>query len=626
MSLLAGYISKSNLMDEELLTNKVESYSILEDDSLSDYENNIIRFKHGHIILKRKHHYPFRIKPILDDNGNILIIFGLIVDFEEDEIDKDNLIHKCIRTSAENLEKFEGEFIAVFYEEQSGIFHIVNDRYSSRRLYILEDRETIYFSTDPIFLQHFTNINLGFDKLGVLQLFCTGHSFDVTSTFEGVKKLTPATHLTVINGKIKQNVYWQSIHEPNNDLDPVEYSEKVFNALKMSSAKRVKLAGKGVIALSGGWDSRFLTASMPPDSDVECLTWQFSDSARNLAETDSAMKVAKALGKKHRIEHVSGNSIYNNINNQIRLLGGQSDLNLSNNYMIAINLLKNNNLKLLIDGSVGSSFADKPNFNSKYLSVSYGNMVFKDWLINRTITLNNNSLKHVIRKDILRDYYSKVLETVTDAAKTLKDPTPELKAGNWTLRFECYNWVISTPIRNHPDMEEVFPFLGYDYYDLMLKLPENWYYKRQFYEFMVYHHLTDLRDIVHANLLKTPRSKMDMMLGRNPLGALAHAKLKIRKTIGYDRYKRLRFLYKKRTERGWSKEWYDLFRGNEEWGNSIKECLNNYSSLGQILDIEKCMRFINDFYKGQIKTGHYIEDMLMFSRLATICYSCKNIL
>src|SRR5262252_7632445 len=54
-------------------------------------------------------------------------------------------------------------------------------------------------------------------------------------------------------------------------------------------------------------------------------------------------------------------------------------------------------------------------------------------------------------------------------------------------------------IHNHPDVTEAFSHLDYTYCDLMLRLPADWLYKENFYTFMIYNSLPQLRYIIYAN-------------------------------------------------------------------------------------------------------------------------------
>ena len=207
MSLIAGYMDKEYGYSTDVLKSKVESFSCLSTENLKLYNTHILPINDGHLILSHKADFPIQNGPVKDSHNNVLMTLGFMR-FSKSTNNYRKLLEQCVHEESEILEKCEGEFIAVFFNSHSRKIHIVNDRFASRPMYVLVGKKDVYFSSNLAFLLHFAPVKPKADILGWLQLFCFEMPVETRTTFDNIKRLMPATHLTISNDRATYLKYW----------------------------------------------------------------------------------------------------------------------------------------------------------------------------------------------------------------------------------------------------------------------------------------------------------------------------------------------------------------------------------------------------------------------------------
>lgn len=209
------------------------------------------------------------------DGDHILLTLGFHLAGKERLSGKD-LIGKCKKNGVKSLEHVEGEFVSIFSEGSTRSLHIVNDRFGSRPMFLLETHSEIYFSSNFVFLQYFFREEARPDIIGYMQLFSYGHTIGERTIIEDIKRIQPASHMILTPQQVKKKRYWNFEYTPDENLLPNVYCETVFDAFKTATLSRVKIFGNGLIALSGGLDSRLLSGALPVNSGSHAFTRELS--------------------------------------------------------------------------------------------------------------------------------------------------------------------------------------------------------------------------------------------------------------------------------------------------------------------------------------------------------------
>jgi asparagine synthase (glutamine-hydrolysing) len=608
MSFLAGYVTKNGTVSRTEIEPKLRTFPILPEDDLSDYENLVIETRCGYLLQKYKKHYPIRFRPYQDAHGNTLLLLGFLFPPQQ----------SGEGVSPTQLEQCEGEFVAVF-AEASGTLHIINDRFASRPFYVLKNGKGIYFSSNVTFLLHLAGGRHEADILGWFHTFAYGHTFGELTTFRGVKRLAPATHLTISpEGTVEERRYWRLEYAPESRLDPISHGAQVFEAFKTGAARKAKLVGKGIIALSGGLDSRLVAATVPGDVEFSAFTFVNAGDSASTADTECAAQISSILGLPHRIEPIPRQEYSIVANNTVWLTGGMKPLHHSAIVMAYIQDLKRHGLNFMLGGGPGDVIA-----GSKIRSVNYLDPKRIDKYIRnfcRRLASGTEYLTRMFRQEIVQHYQREVYRSLLESFTNIRGPTAAHRVTAWELLNRWPAFTFTSVFHNHPDVSEAFCHLDYKFVDLMLKLPAEWLYRKNFYSFMLYNFLPQLRHVAYANT------------GRPLSGELQH----------FDYYQDLRtqmldFTYRmarkvilrklrpllKPIPRTTPPFYYSLYREDKKLLDDVQECLHSLSALREIMDADKCLRFLNGFMAGNMKGLSYGQQTELIGALATMCLSFK---
>ena len=569
--------------------------------------------------------YPLQSRPYRDKQGNLLVSLGYF--YNQDVTDsREQFVERCTGNSSKALEECEGEFVSIFIEGLTGKVHIVNDRFASRPFYILADANDVYFSSSLDFLLYLAGNNHSIDILGWFQILSFAHTCGMRTTFSDVKRLLPGTHLTLSpDGGLKQIRYWRLEHKPEQDLDPIAYSREVFDAFQAGAALRARLVGKGVVALSGGLDSRLVSASIPRDLEFSAFTFVNSSKEASTSETRVAAQVGKILGLSHHIQQVPRQQFFNVAGQVIKLTGGLRALQHMAIVMSYIQEIKSRGLNYLLGGGPGDSLAGSFIPSVQYLDPNRIDACIKDFCRRRASHVN--ALASLFREELVKQYAPAVYRSLLESFEKTSVPTAAHRVTAWIMIYRQPAFTFTSLIHNHPDVTEAFCHLDYKYCDLMLRLPAEWLYKRNFYAFMIYSNLQELREVVYANTGKPLSGDLVEYSYKKPL--FKHARSIFveagRELVHRNAFTQrvVRLVKSRHASPVEPSLTYALLRDDEDLLTEITECLHSYPSLNEVLDINKCLRFMVDFkacnYKGQMQ-DQLTETM---GTLATLCLSKK---
>jgi hypothetical protein len=612
VSLIAGYYSKDGKYDTAAVERMVQSYSILSRDDSDNYENIVIETKFGHIIQKQKRNYPIQCQPRRDQDGNLLVTLGWC--FHENKIINDpHLFELCLNNSPSSLEECEGEFVSIFVTGHSGKIDIVNDRFSSRPFYVFKGIDRIYFSSNLAFLLHFANQKQEIDIVGWFQVFTFGHTLESRTTFRDILRVKPSSHVTISTEGITERQYWRLEFKPDRNLDPISHSEDVFEAFKSAVEIRAKMGGEGIVALSGGIDSRLVAACLPEKAGFSAFTFVDSTETSDTKEVKAAAQICKILNLQHHIQPTRELKMSEFADDVILLTGGLRPIHHPGKAMLYVSELKRLGINFLLGGApagmAGRHFQSlrclDPLKNAECVQL------FCDGFSSKT-----HGISLLFRKDILMRYANISYQSLLASFDSVAGQTAAHRITAWFLINRWPAFVFTSPIHDHPDVTEAFGHLDYRYSDLMLKQPAAWLYQKNFYSFMIYHCLPQLREVVYANTGKRLSGQFMSFKYRSSL-------MENLKSSGKHTLRRL--FPKASFKKGLSKPFlYSLYRNDENLFKEIAETIQSHHSLREMLDEKKCMTFLGNFKDGRRQTPSYNNDVELLGSLAAICYGARK--
>ena len=632
MSIVAGYVRKEGRFSDEIVKDKIKSFTCISNDKLDAYDHYVIRTKFGHIMMRYKSDYPLKYAPLNDFSGNTLAVLGFLRFTDSPKSLKD-IFERCIAHSPKIIENCEGEFVAVFANGYTGELHIINDRFASRPCYIYKAQNGFYFSSSLSFLIGLVPDRPSQDIIGWLQVFGYGSTIGKRTTFDEIKRVGPASHISFSNEKLVDHQYHQHENTHTEPLNPETYVDEVFDCFKEGVKYRTELVGKGILALSGGLDSR-LIAGCIPGKKIYAFTFLDSIADKNTIEATTASKVSSILRIKHHVGIIPKAYASSVAKDIILLTGGLRGLNHLVKIMMYIDYIKNNGFNYLLGGGPGDviagSFIPESLVCVNKECVNKGILLFYDNFTRHGAYID--SLDCIFRKEILKDYKTPLVKSFFKLFDKIKGETAAHRITTWAIMNRHPAFTFTTPIHNHPDVGETFCHINYKFCELMLKMPAEWLCGKIFYKYMIYKKLPMLRDVIYANTGEKLTDKLlqcQCVSTKRPASQIDNLKMIVKNNNvalkSYSEIKKFtkRFVCKNRRTVLEPSYLYKIFQNDSGLFADVNETLYSFENLNEILDLNKCRRFLENFKNGKRVTKDFTTDLKLMGSLVTFCYSYR---
>jgi hypothetical protein len=603
MAFIAGYIAERP-KPIDVIRERVRAFSILPGESGAADEQAVIALPFGHLIIKHKATHPIRPRIATDAEGNALATLGYVLSGE----DAKGLLSASARTAARSLEECEGEFVAVFADATTGAVHIVNDRFSARPFYTLRSKEGVYFSSNLTFLLELAQTPYHPDVIGWLETCTASHTFGTRTTAQGIERLRPGTHLTISSEAVTERQYWRLEHRPDTSLDPSKHSAEVFEAFRAGTELRARLVGRGILALSGGLDSRLVAGALPRDTNYSAFTFVDKAGADSTPQTSAAAAVSAALGLRHHIEALP--SRFTRPSEVIALTGGMRPYQDMAIVMSYIEEMRRQGEQVLLGGGPGDVLAGSYVPSPDYLDPGRTSECVENTCQRRLAFSRNWAL--VFRDDVIESNRQAVQDALAASFGSITGPTAAHRVTAWAMVFRQPAFTFTSVLHTHPDATEAVCHLGYRYTDLMLQLPASWLYKRAFYSFMIYHALPQLRHVPYANTGRLLTGEPPLhRIPREPLGPRA---LELAQSFG----RRVVARIARSIVPAHAVAPSLLFR-DTALVDEVKECVHSIPYLRDILDAQRC-----DDFLARTRAGACPSEEVM-GVLTSLCLSSKTL-
>jgi hypothetical protein len=611
MSFIAGYYSIGCTDGAGLtvsLEDKLRAFSIKPSDEPVEYDHRLLYAGCCHLMLKKKTRSTARARLEFRPSGELIALLGFnkYLDMDRAHVPVEDLIS--------GIKNADGEYICMLVDRE-GVLHIINDRFAARPFYVMQADKAILFSSNLWFLIRLKGTLPSPDPMGWMQLCAYCHTIDTRTVFQGIRRLRPATHIRVSGNCIDERRYWRLAHDVDAGLDPGEFADRVFDALQESAKSRLGQRS-GIVALSGGLDSR-LVAAMVPKNRFSAFTFLNSLSGIETKEVRAATAVADRLGLKHKVSRFSSCPISETAKEINSLVGGLVPLHHPAKTMLMIDEMTRTS-GFLVGGVPGDVLAGAYIPAMEYLSGNNDGV-----LLNRYIADKRNvcadGLKLVFRDDIVREFFPKLDQVLADSFATLVGPTLAHKITAWAQVFRQPAFTFTSPIHNHPDVTESFILLGYEYVDLMLKLPASWLFKKNFYKFMIHRCLPVLRDVIDANTGQLLQPQMldytfsPAFMSRRSIPFLRIARNSIPQPVK-------RIAWRLRRHEAPSFE-ASMLREDYELHKKMKDTLVSSRPLQEMFDVPKCLRLLDSIRPDRPLPWGYNTEVI--GSLAAACFAYR---
>jgi asparagine synthase (glutamine-hydrolysing) len=215
--------------------------------------------------------------------------------------DTEVIVHLYEEFGPDCVRRMRGMFAFAIWDSRSDTLFLARDRIGIKPLYYMLTEEAFLFGSelkaiavDESF-QHYKQIDLTAVH-AYLSFLCVP---DPVSIYRGVFKLPAGHTLTLRNGRIQLDRYWDVNFEADYGPRPDEWRERLFE--KLREAVRIRLVADVPLGafLSGGIDSSTVVALMAHLMDQPVKTFSIGFTEQRYDEASDAKLVAKHLGTDH---------------------------------------------------------------------------------------------------------------------------------------------------------------------------------------------------------------------------------------------------------------------------------------------------------------------------------------
>lgn len=213
------------------------------------------------------------------------------------QTDTESVLAAYLRQGVEAFEHFNGMFACCFWDDTSGEFVLVRDRFGAKPLYVYEDAHCLAFASELKTLLGLPDLDLALNPLAFQDYFTYRYVHAPYTFFKRIEKLPAGHWLRYRDGQREQHPFTRlEFSEPEQPLDEAAYLEELDSL--MHEAVRGQLMGEvpiGVL-LSGGLDSSAI-ASYVRESGAKLKTYNIGFPQIN--EFAFSREVAEQLDLEH---------------------------------------------------------------------------------------------------------------------------------------------------------------------------------------------------------------------------------------------------------------------------------------------------------------------------------------
>src|SRR5215208_1145340 len=206
------------------------------------------------------------------------------------------------------IRELNGMFAFALWDSRKRRLLIARDRFGEKPLYWGVFDNTLLFASEPKVLLAHPSVEPALNLQALRQYLSFDYVPAPFSIYEGINKLPAAHKLTLEDGRMDIERYWQlsyrtAVPVPSEAEAAEQLRELMADAVRMRLVSDVPLG----VLLSGGVDSSTIAALAVRASSEAVKTFSISFAEASFDESAYARGVAKFLGTDHHEERLSAN-------------------------------------------------------------------------------------------------------------------------------------------------------------------------------------------------------------------------------------------------------------------------------------------------------------------------------
>ena len=260
----------------------------------------------GHAAVSRVHLRTIHpeTQPHVTGNGALKVfLHGEIYDDETNEAAALDFVARAYERHGPGFAAhLNGSFAIVIVDEARQRVVIATDRTASRPLFHFRAEDTLVVSSEVKALLLAPGLRPTLDLSAIGSFLSCGHPLDGHTFFEDIRRLGPATVMTLSRTGIDVQRYWHhTFDETARDLGADHYQRTLADLIRLAVKRRLRTSHEYGVLLSGGYDSRGILGCVlenRPAAETQTISW---GQREDLAYGDCwvAGRLARRLGVRH---------------------------------------------------------------------------------------------------------------------------------------------------------------------------------------------------------------------------------------------------------------------------------------------------------------------------------------
>jgi asparagine synthase (glutamine-hydrolysing) len=217
--------------------------------------------------------------------------------------DSEVLLHGYAAWGDDVVQRLNGMFDFALWDARVRRLLIGRDRLGVKPLYVMQDARRLAFATEAKALLQLPGVHTELNRDALADYLHLGYVPAPLSLFKGIRKLPPATLMSVQDGRVREWRYWRLPARVDRGVTESEWVERIRDGVQRSV--RMQMVSDVPIGafLSGGVDSSAVVAAMAQASSQPIRTYAIGfegGSAEQLYnELPYARRVADLFGTEH---------------------------------------------------------------------------------------------------------------------------------------------------------------------------------------------------------------------------------------------------------------------------------------------------------------------------------------
>jgi len=217
--------------------------------------------------------------------------------------DSETLLHGYAQWGDDVVLRLNGMFDFALWDARRRRLLIGRDRLGVKPLYVLQDGRRLAFATEAKALLQLPGVSTELNHEALTDYLHLGYVPAPMSIFRGIRKLPPATLLSVQDGQVQERRWWRMPTRIDHAASEADWVERIRSGIERSV--RMQMVSDVPIGafLSGGVDSSAVVAAMAKASDQPIRTYAIGFEGGSAEQLYNELPYARRVAELFKTEH-----------------------------------------------------------------------------------------------------------------------------------------------------------------------------------------------------------------------------------------------------------------------------------------------------------------------------------